>query len=36
MLDFNQVVVEMRRMGGGFGGKESQSAIFACIAAVAA
>jgi len=35
-LDFNQVVVEMRRMGGGFGGKESQSAIFACIAAVAA
>ena len=35
-LDFNQVVVEMRRMGGGFGGKESQSAIFACIASVAA
>ena len=35
-IDFNQVVVEMRRMGGGFGGKESQSAIFACIAAVAA
>ncbi len=35
-LDLNQVVVEMRRMGGGFGGKESQSAIFACIAAVAA
>ena len=34
-IDFNQVVVEMRRMGGGFGGKESQSAIFACIAAVA-
>ncbi|MEO8135741.1 MAG: xanthine dehydrogenase molybdopterin binding subunit [Betaproteobacteria bacterium] len=32
----NQVSVEMRRMGGGFGGKESQSAIFACIAAVAA
>ena len=35
-LDANQVLVEMRRMGGGFGGKESQSAIFACIAAVAA
>ena len=34
-IEFNQVVVEMRRMGGGFGGKESQSAIFACIAAVA-
>jgi xanthine dehydrogenase large subunit len=32
----NQVTVEMRRMGGGFGGKESQSALFACIAAVAA
>ena len=32
----NQVTVEMRRMGGGFGGKESQSAQFACIAAVAA
>lgn len=35
-IHFNQVVVEMRRMGGGFGGKESQSAIFACIASVAA
>ncbi len=32
----NQVVVEMRRMGGGFGGKESQSALFAAVAAVAA
>jgi xanthine dehydrogenase large subunit len=30
------VQVECRRMGGGFGGKESQSALFACIAAVAA
>jgi xanthine dehydrogenase large subunit len=29
-------LVECRRMGGGFGGKESQSALFACIAAVAA
>jgi xanthine dehydrogenase large subunit len=35
-LRFNQVTVEMRRMGGGFGGKESQSALFACVAAVAA
>ena len=35
-IDFNRVVVEMRRMGGGFGGKESQSAIFACIASIAA
>ncbi len=35
-LDSNQVLVEMRRMGGGFGGKESQSAIFACIASIAA
>jgi xanthine dehydrogenase large subunit len=30
------VQVECRRMGGGFGGKESQSALFACVAAVAA
>ncbi len=30
------VRVECRRMGGGFGGKESQSAQFACIAAIAA
>jgi xanthine dehydrogenase large subunit len=35
-LHANQVQVECRRMGGGFGGKESQSAIFACVAAVAA
>lgn len=35
-LDFNQILVEVRRMGGGFGGKESQSAVFACIAAIAA
>lgn len=30
------VLVECRRMGGGFGGKESQSALFACVAAIAA
>jgi xanthine dehydrogenase large subunit len=35
-LNQHQVTVEMRRMGGGFGGKESQSAIFCGIAAVAA
>ncbi|NMF90957.1 xanthine dehydrogenase molybdopterin binding subunit [Aromatoleum petrolei] len=35
-LASNQVVVEMRRMGGAFGGKESQSALFASVAAVAA
>ncbi|MEB0111091.1 xanthine dehydrogenase molybdopterin binding subunit [Variovorax sp. RTB1] len=35
-LHANEVHVECRRMGGGFGGKESQSAIFACVASVAA
>ena len=35
-LQSNQVVVEVRRMGGGFGGKESQSALFACVASIAA
>lgn len=35
-LSSNQVIVEVRRMGGGFGGKESQSALFACVASVAA
>ena len=34
--DFNQIVVETRRMGGGFGGKESQSGLFACVAAICA
>ena len=35
-LASHQVRIECRRMGGGFGGKESQSAPFACIAALAA
>jgi xanthine dehydrogenase large subunit len=30
------VTVNMRRMGGGFGGKETQGNLFACVAAVAA
>lgn len=35
-LDMNGVTVEVRRMGGGFGGKESQATIIAGIAAVCA
>src|SRR4029450_3760517 len=32
----SDVVVECRRMGGGFGGKESQPGLFACVAALLA
>jgi xanthine dehydrogenase large subunit len=35
-LPFHRVTVQCRRMGGGFGGKESQPAQFACAAAVLA
>ncbi len=35
-LPVNQVMVECRRMGGAFGGKESQASLVACAAAVAA
>jgi xanthine dehydrogenase large subunit len=35
-LPFNAVTVDVRRMGGGFGGKESQATIIAGIAAVLA
>jgi xanthine dehydrogenase large subunit len=35
-LHSHNVVVECRRMGGGFGGKESQSALWAASAAIAA
>lgn len=34
-LPFAAVTVEVRRMGGGFGGKETQAAQWACIAALA-
>lgn len=33
-VNLNQVQAEVRRMGGGFGGKESQAAIPGCMAAV--
>jgi xanthine dehydrogenase large subunit len=32
----NAVTVECRRMGGGFGGKETQGNLFACVAAIVA
>ncbi|MBR9883152.1 MAG: xanthine dehydrogenase molybdopterin binding subunit [Oceanospirillales bacterium] len=35
-VSFNKVQIDMRRMGGGFGGKETQAAGPACIAAVVA
>jgi xanthine dehydrogenase large subunit len=35
-MPFNMVTVEVRRMGGGFGGKESQATLIAGIAAVLA
>ncbi|OZG70259.1 xanthine dehydrogenase molybdopterin binding subunit [Hahella sp. CCB-MM4] len=35
-LSINQVQVEVRRMGGGFGGKETQAAPVACIASILA
>lgn len=35
-IDFNRVTIDMRRMGGGFGGKESQAAQWACLAALGA
>ena len=33
---FNDITVQCRRMGGGFGGKESQPSQFACVAAILA
>lgn len=35
-VPFHAVTVEMRRMGGGFGGKETQASPWACIAALIA
>ncbi len=35
-VSFNKILIDMRRMGGGFGGKETQAAGPACMAAVVA
>ncbi len=35
-LTMNKVTIDMRRMGGGFGGKETQAAGVACLCAIAA
>ncbi|MGB1236644.1 MAG: xanthine dehydrogenase molybdopterin binding subunit [Pseudomonadales bacterium] len=35
-VSYNRIHIDMRRMGGGFGGKETQAAAPACIAAVIA
>ncbi|MCP4989544.1 MAG: xanthine dehydrogenase molybdopterin binding subunit [Colwellia sp.] len=35
-IPLNKILVDMRRMGGGFGGKETQAAPWACIAALLA
>ncbi len=35
-IPFNRVTVDMRRMGGGFGGKETNAAPWACVAALLA
>jgi xanthine dehydrogenase large subunit len=35
-ISLNKVIVDTRRMGGGFGGKETQAAPWACIAALLA
>ncbi|MCP1314671.1 MULTISPECIES: xanthine dehydrogenase molybdopterin binding subunit [unclassified Halomonas] len=35
-IPFHSVTVEVRRMGGGFGGKETQASPWACIAAIVA
>jgi xanthine dehydrogenase large subunit len=35
-LDAKDVIVQCRRMGGGFGGKETQPALVACVAALGA
>ncbi|WP_312756995.1 xanthine dehydrogenase molybdopterin binding subunit [Pantoea brenneri] len=35
-ISMNQVTIDMRRMGGGFGGKETQAAGVACLCAIVA